>query len=110
MPKRTQPRRLSDGSRQPGEPSAATNAVAPSASPSAATSGRHTLVVGATGSRKTVTQAWIAGRLIRAGHGAVVMDPKGDRLLDDKTTRGGSGRCSPRPLATPTIRGASARR
>jgi hypothetical protein len=39
------------------------------------TSGRHALVVGATGSGKTVTQAWIAGRLIRAGHGAVVIDP-----------------------------------
>src|SRR5215210_1295251 len=48
------------------------------------TSGRHALVVGATGSGKTVTQAWIAGRLIRAGHGAVVIDPKGDRLLRDE--------------------------
>jgi conjugal transfer pilus assembly protein TraD len=47
-------------------------------------SGRHALVVGATGSGKTVTQAWIAGRLIRAGHGAVVIDPKGDRLLRDE--------------------------
>src|SRR5919202_2905253 len=34
-------------------------------------SGRHALVVGATGSGKTVTQAWIAGRLSRGGHGAV---------------------------------------
>src|SRR3954463_3318915 len=47
-------------------------------------SGRHTLVVGATGSGKTVTQAWIAGRVIAAGHGAVVIDPKGDRLLHDE--------------------------
>src|SRR3954447_24709672 len=47
-------------------------------------SGRHALVVGATGSGKTVTQAFIAGRLIRAGHGAVVIDPKGDRLLRDE--------------------------
>jgi Helicase HerA, central domain len=47
-------------------------------------SGRHTLVVGATGSGKTVTQAFIAGRLIRAGHGAVVIDPKGDRLLHEE--------------------------
>src|SRR3954466_1724816 len=47
------------------------------------TSGRHALVVGATGSGKTVTQAWIAGRLIRAGHGAVVIDPKGDGLLKE---------------------------
>src|SRR5919199_749299 len=52
--------------------------------PVGAGSGRHTLVVGATGSGKTVTQAWIAGRLIRAGHGAVVIDPKGDRLLHDE--------------------------
>src|SRR3954447_24568376 len=47
-------------------------------------SGRHTLVVGATGSGKTVTQAWIAGRLVREGYGAVVIDPKGDRLLKDE--------------------------
>src|SRR4051794_30642509 len=47
-------------------------------------SGRHTLVVGATGSGKTVTQAWIAGRLVREGYGAVVIDPKGDRLLRDE--------------------------
>jgi len=44
-------------------------------------SGCHTLVVGATGSGKTVTQAWIAARLIESGHGAVIVDPKGDRLL-----------------------------
>jgi type IV secretory pathway TraG/TraD family ATPase VirD4 len=47
--------------------------------PVGTTSGRHALVVGATGSGKTVTQAFIAGRLIRSGHGAVVIDPKGDR-------------------------------
>jgi type IV secretory pathway VirB4 component len=50
-------------------------------------SGHHALIVGATGSGKTVTQAWIAGRLIRAGHGAVVIDPKGDRLLHDELER-----------------------
>jgi type IV secretory pathway TraG/TraD family ATPase VirD4 len=44
-------------------------------------SGSHTLVVGATGSGKTVSEAWIAGRLIEQGHGAVVVDPKGDELL-----------------------------
>jgi Type IV secretory system Conjugative DNA transfer len=48
------------------------------------TSGSHTLVVGATGSGKTVSEAWIAGRLIEAGHGAVVIDPKGDQLLRDE--------------------------
>src|SRR5919206_400113 len=47
-------------------------------------SGRHALVVDATGSGKTVTQAWIAGRLVREGYGAVVIDPKGDRLLHDE--------------------------
>ncbi len=40
--------------------------------------GRHTLVVGATGSGKTVTQTWLATRAIEAGMGAVVVDPKGD--------------------------------
>src|SRR3954453_19104432 len=52
--------------------------------PVGTTSGRHALVVGATGSGKTVTQAFIAGRLIRAGHGAVVIDPKGDHLLEEE--------------------------
>jgi conjugal transfer pilus assembly protein TraD len=47
-------------------------------------SGSHTLVVGATGSGKTVSEAWIAGRLIEQGHGAVVLDPKGDELLRDE--------------------------
>jgi hypothetical protein len=44
-------------------------------------SGSHALVVGATGSGKTVTQAWIVVRAIEAGHGAIVVDPKGDRYL-----------------------------
>ena len=47
-------------------------------------SGRHTLVVVATGSGKTVTRAWIAGRLIHGGQGAVVIDPKGDRLFHEE--------------------------
>jgi conjugal transfer pilus assembly protein TraD len=45
------------------------------------TSGSHTLVVGATGSGKTVSETWIACRLIDRFHGAVVIDPKGDDLL-----------------------------
>jgi hypothetical protein len=49
--------------------------------PAGGESGSHTLVVGATGSGKTVSQTWIVCRLIDAGHGAVVIDPKGDRLL-----------------------------
>jgi len=52
--------------------------------PVGASSGRHTLVLGTTGSGKTVTQAWIAGRLIEAGHAAVAIDPKGDRTLRDE--------------------------
>jgi conjugal transfer pilus assembly protein TraD len=43
--------------------------------------GRHTLVVGATGSGKTVTETWIAARAIEAGLGAVVVDPKGDARM-----------------------------
>jgi conjugal transfer pilus assembly protein TraD len=44
-------------------------------------SGKHSLVLGATGSGKTVSEAWIACRLVEAGHGAVVIDPKGDSML-----------------------------
>jgi hypothetical protein len=44
-------------------------------------SGSHTLIVGATGSGKTVTQALILARAIERGHGAVIIDPKGDALL-----------------------------
>jgi hypothetical protein len=47
-------------------------------------SGMHTLIVGATGAGKTVSEAWIACRLIEAGHGAVVIDPKGDRMLAEQ--------------------------
>jgi hypothetical protein len=46
-----------------------------------ASGGTHTLVVGATGSGKTVTQAWIARQAIAQGMGAVLVDPKGDRAL-----------------------------
>jgi conjugal transfer pilus assembly protein TraD len=44
-------------------------------------SGSHTLVLGATGSGKTVSETWITCRLIEQGHGAIVIDPKGDELL-----------------------------
>jgi Type IV secretion-system coupling protein DNA-binding domain len=40
--------------------------------------GTHALLVGATGSGKTMTQAWIAARGIDRGMGAIVVDPKGD--------------------------------
>jgi type IV secretion system coupling TraD/TrwB family protein len=45
--------------------------------------GTHTLVLGATGSGKTMTQAWMAARAIERGMGAIVIDPKGDRTLRD---------------------------
>jgi type IV secretory pathway TraG/TraD family ATPase VirD4 len=48
-----------------------------------ATGGTHTLVVGAAGSGKTVTQTWIAVRAIEHGMGAVLIDPKNDpRMLE----------------------------
>jgi hypothetical protein len=47
-------------------------------------SGSHTLVVGATGAGKTVSEAWIACRLIEDGHSAVVIDPKGDAMLREQ--------------------------
>ncbi len=63
----------------------------------AADGGRHTLIVGATGSGKTVTQTWIAARAIDAGLGAVVVDPKGDARmrehLADAASRAGRRFC-----------------
>lgn len=47
-------------------------------------SGSHVLVVGATGSGKTVSEAWIAARLVDAGHGAIAIDPKGDAMLREQ--------------------------
>jgi TraM recognition site of TraD and TraG/Helicase HerA, central domain len=41
--------------------------------------GTHTLLVGATGSGKTVTQTWLALRALERGMGVIVVDPKGDR-------------------------------
>lgn len=49
--------------------------------------GSHTLVLGATGSGKTVSEAWIAGRLVAQGHGAIVIDPKGDDGLRTELQR-----------------------
>jgi conjugal transfer pilus assembly protein TraD len=43
--------------------------------------GGHTLIVGATGSGKTVTQTWIAVRAIERGMAAIMIDPKGDRAM-----------------------------
>jgi hypothetical protein len=47
-------------------------------------SGSHTLVLGATGSGKTVSEAWVACRLIEQKHGAIVIDPKGDPMLREQ--------------------------
>jgi type IV secretory pathway TraG/TraD family ATPase VirD4 len=49
--------------------------------------GTHTLVVGSTGSGKTVTQTWIATRAIEHGMGAIVLDPKGDCGMRDELRR-----------------------
>jgi type IV secretory pathway TraG/TraD family ATPase VirD4 len=46
--------------------------------------GRHTLVVGATGSGKTFTQTWLAVQAIAQGSSAIVVDPKGDRGLREE--------------------------
>ncbi len=49
--------------------------------------GSHMLVVGATGSGKTVTETWTAVRAIERGMGAVVVDPKGDRAMRRELAR-----------------------
>lgn len=48
---------------------------------------RHMLVVGATGSGKTVTQTVMAVNAIERGMGAVVVDPKGDRGMSSELRR-----------------------
>jgi hypothetical protein len=53
--------------------------------------GVHTLVVGATGSGKTVTQTLMAVRAIEAGSAAVVVDPKGDRRMREHLRRAALG-------------------
>jgi TraM recognition site of TraD and TraG/Type IV secretion-system coupling protein DNA-binding domain len=49
--------------------------------------GTHTLVVGATGSGKTVTQTWMAVRAIERDMAAIVIDPKGDRDMRGEARR-----------------------
>jgi len=44
----------------------------------------HGLVVGATGSGKTVTQTLVAVRAIEQGRGVIVVDPKGDAGMRDQ--------------------------
>lgn len=47
----------------------------------------HALVVGATGSGKTVTQTWMATHAIERGMAAIVLDPKGDRAMREHVRR-----------------------
>ena len=58
--------------------------------------GRHTLIVGATGSGKTYTQTWILANAIEGGMGAVVVDPKGDVRMRAELAR--VARASDRPF------------
>jgi type IV secretory system conjugative DNA transfer VirD4/TraG family protein len=67
--------------------------------------GTHTLVVGSTGSGKTVTQTWMAVRAIEHGMGAVVVDPKGDRSLRGEVRR--AAEIAERPLIEWTPNGPS---
>jgi energy-coupling factor transporter ATP-binding protein EcfA2 len=46
--------------------------------------GKHVLILGATGSGKSNTLVWMASRAIRAGHGAVLLDMKGDPELRER--------------------------
>jgi conjugal transfer pilus assembly protein TraD len=57
--------------------------------------GSHALILGATGSGKTVSEAWIACRLIECGHSAIVIDPKGDRMLRSELQNAASVACRP---------------
>jgi type IV secretory pathway TraG/TraD family ATPase VirD4 len=67
--------------------------------------GRHTLVVGATGSGKTVTETWIATCAIEAGMSAVVVDPKGDSHMREQLVQ--AARSVGRPVFEWTPRGPS---
>ena len=77
----------------------------------------HALVVGATGSGKTVTQTLIAERAVQDGRAAIVVDPKGDAAMRrgsrrrprTPAARSSSGRPAGRARTTPT-RAAARRR
>jgi hypothetical protein len=58
--------------------------------------GTHTLLVGATGSGKTVTQAAMTTRAIERGMGAIVLDPKGDAAM--RAALAASARRAQRPF------------
>lgn len=63
------------------------NAMAVSIPIGESSRGRHTLIVGATGSGKTVTATWIAAQAIARGMGVVAVDPKGDARLASELAR-----------------------
>lgn len=52
--------------------------------PFGALAGRHTLVLGATGSGKTMTQTLMATQAIERGMATIVVDPKGDRDMRER--------------------------
>src|SRR5438445_2987010 len=58
--------------------------------------GTHTLLVGATGSGKTVTQTWMTVRASESGMAAIVIDPKGDPAM--RAAVGDAARVAGRPL------------
>jgi hypothetical protein len=68
--------------------------------------GTHTLLVGATGSGKTVTQAAMTTRAIERGMGAIVLDPKGDAAM--RAALAASARRMQRPFIEWTPEGPSA--
>jgi hypothetical protein len=67
-----------------------------------ATGGTHTLVLGAAGSGKTVTQTWVAVRAIEHGMATVVVDPKGDRDMHSEVRRAAQAAGRPFIEWTPT--------
>lgn len=68
--------------------------------------GTHTLLVGATGSGKTVTQTAMTTRAIERGMGAIVLDPKGDAAM--RAALVASARRAQRPFIEWTPEGPSA--
>jgi len=67
-----------------------------------ATGGTHTLVLGAAGAGKTVTQTWVAVRAIEHGMATVVVDPKGDRDMHSEVRRAAQAAGRPFIEWTPT--------